>query len=163
MSSGEQKHNKNDIYVFLKRSFFGVLSYYDKTSGKGIVKSELMIFNTTDSGDFYLTMKKPMSKFGNLSDNSNVTIMIYKEEERLRDISRIFVNGEARIITDLDGEDAEKGFELIGQKSPVIKHLVHEKGDREKYTLVHVKAKLINFISLEEIMNGEDPTILARK
>ena len=75
------RHTKNEIYLFLRKSFFAVLSFKDKDNkGNEIISSELMIFNTTNEGDFYLTTRKSDSKFSEIKKNEDVTLLIYKEE-----------------------------------------------------------------------------------
>jgi nitroimidazol reductase NimA-like FMN-containing flavoprotein (pyridoxamine 5'-phosphate oxidase superfamily) len=162
----EQKHHtKSDIYKFLKRSFFSVLSFKDSDKEETPpIKNELMIFNTDDAGDFYLTLKKDKSHFSGIDKNKNVSLLIYKEEETLENISRVVIKGEAKIIEDLNSDEAMKGFTIIGEKSPLIKHLMYEDDeDKQKYTLIFVKSNLINYVSMKETIEGIDPTILARK
>jgi general stress protein 26 len=158
--SDSKKHKKSDIYVFLKKSFFAVLSYLNDNT----IKNELMIFNTTESGDFFLTIKRPVSWFSGIKENSDVNLLIYKEEENLKDIARVIVNGEAKLIEDMNGEEAINGFKIIGEKSPSIKHLIYEdEKNREEYSLIYVKAKQINYVSIRETIEGKEPTILERK
>ncbi len=158
--SDSKKHKKSDIYVYLKRSFFAVLSYLKEDE----IKSELMIFNTTESGDFYLTIKRPQSWFSEINKNKNITLLIYKEEENLKDIARVVVDGEAKLINDLNSDEAINGFKVIGEKSPSIKHLIYEdEKNRSQHTLIYVNAKKINYVSIRETVEGIEPTILERK
>lgn len=158
-------HTKSDIYIFLKRSFFAVVSYNSKDDdGNDIIKSELMVFNTTEDGNFYLTVKKSKDFFESIKDNPNITLLVYKEEELLEDIKRVVVNAEAKLIDDLDSEEAEKGFEIIGEKSPLVRHLIYaDEEDRNEYTLIYAEAKTIDFISIKESMENKESTVLARK
>lgn len=167
MSEDKEKkhHTKSDIYKFLKRSFFSILSFKDNDSeGDNLIRNELMIFNTDDSGDFYLTLKKSKTYFSGINENKDVSLLIYKEEEKLENISRVIIKGHAEIIEDLSSDKALKGFTIIGEKSPLIKHLMYENDDdKEKYTLIFVKSNMINYTSMKEIIEGVEPTALARK
>jgi general stress protein 26 len=165
MSENSKHHQKSDIYIFLKKSFFAVLSFNSKDeNGNNIIKTELMIFNTTESGDFYLTLKKPSSYFSGINKNNDVTLLIYKEEEDLENIARVVINGKARIIENLNSDEAERGFKIIGEKSPLIKHLMYEEdGEKDDYCLIYMKSETINYVSMSEIINKIEPTILMRK
>ncbi|HEO65544.1 MAG TPA: hypothetical protein ENI73_06700, partial [Spirochaetes bacterium] len=107
-------HSKDQVDHFLRNAFFAVLTF---PGAEGLV-SQLMIFGHTVEGDLYLASQYEKEVFSPLSSNPEVSILIYKEEERLEDVCQANIIGQASLIEDDD--DAKLGFEAIGEKSPAI-------------------------------------------
>ncbi len=148
-------HSKDQVDRFLRNAFFAVLTF---PGTEGLV-SQLMIFGHTVEGDLYLASQYEKEVFTPLGSNPEVSILIYKEEERLEDICQANIIGRASLIEELD-DDAKLAFEAIGEKSPAIGNIPYEQESR--YTLIKVEAKTITYITFGELLENKAPTILKR-
>ncbi len=149
-------HSKDQVDQFLRNAFFAVLTFPGK---EGLV-SQLMIFGHTVEGDLYFASQYDKEVFAPLGDNPEVSILIYKEEEKLEDICQANIIGLASIIEGIDSDEAKLAFEAIGEKSPAIGNVPYEQDPR--YTLVKVEAKTITYITFGELKENKAPTILKR-
>lgn len=151
-------HTKDEIDQFLRKSFFAVLSFQHNAE----LISQLMIFGHTISGEFYLCSENDQTLFEALDEESNVSVLIYKEEENLDDIRQLNIQGKAKKISDLDSEEAKLAFEIIGEKSPVIANLPNDPEKRKFYTLIKFEAVSISYITFAEIKEHLAPTLMKR-
>ncbi|GMT49470.1 MAG: hypothetical protein IEMM0008_1009 [bacterium] len=149
-------HSKDQVDQFLRDAFFAVLTFLGT---EGLV-SQLMIFGHTVEGDLYLASQYDKEVFDPLASHPEVSILIYKEEEKLEDICQTNIIGQASLIEGVDNDEAKLAFEAIGEKSPAIGNVSYDQDSR--YTLVKVEAKTITYITFGELKENKAPTILKR-
>lgn len=150
-------HTKDEIDQFLRKSFFAVLSFQKDNE----LISQLMIFGHTVSGEFYLCSENDKSLFEGITEDTNVSVLIYKEEENLNDIRQLNIQGKATRIQNQDDE-LKQSYEVIGEKSPVIKKLADDTEKSQHYTFIKVIADSISYITFAEIKEHLTPTLMKR-
>ena len=165
------EYSKEYINNFLKECFFATLSWRYEL---GII-SQLMIFNHTYEGYFYLISEYEKELFKSISngENSQVSILIYKEEENLESIGQANIIGNADLIDQENKDSLKNAYKVIGEKSPLIKNLCFfdindiKIKDREEnkigeHTIIKVKAETISYISFKDIRGKKNPTVIQR-
>lgn len=151
-------HSKNDIDLFFKKAFFAVLTY---PSSEGLL-SQLMIFSHTVDGGFFLASQNDKELFNSLTEKTDVSVLIYKEEEALDNIRQVNIIGQATLIENFDSDEAKLGYETIGEKSPLIGSIPLNEELQQYYSLIKVEAKTISYITFAEIKQHLSPTVLKR-
>ncbi len=151
-------HTKIEIDQFLRKAFFGVLTFPYKDG----LESQLMIFSHNVDGEFYLSSQNNKEIFKPISENPKVSILIYKEEDELSNICQLCVKGIAQLLDGFDDENTLLGYEIIGEKSPYIGNIPKDKENRDQFTLIKVEAKEISYITFDEMAKQISPTTLKR-
>ncbi|MDH5681622.1 MAG: pyridoxamine 5'-phosphate oxidase family protein [Spirochaetota bacterium] len=151
-------HTKDQIDDFLRNAFFSVLSF----QGSDGLLSQLMIFGHAVDGSFYMISQNEKSIFEPLKAESQVSVLIYKEEENLDDITQLNIQGKATLIKDFTSADGQTAFQCIGEKSPLIASVADDPGSSSNYSVIKVEASVISYITFGELKQFMPPTVLKR-